>query len=72
MRVTAAPPEERAASYLSYPVITVPAVWEAFQKDADAGNARWGACVAPPDVQAAQPPPAPPRGFGACVRAARR
>jgi hypothetical protein len=71
MRVKADAPSA-AATYLTFPVITVPAVWEAFSRQADNGAARWGALVNQPEVVAAQPPPLLPRGAGAlasCVRA---
>jgi hypothetical protein len=70
MRVKAAAPSA-AATYLNFPVTTVPAVWEAFARQADSGAARWGALVNQPEVVAAQPPPQLPKDAGAraCVRA---
>ena len=64
MRVKAATPD-LAAVYLDFPVLTVPAVWEPFAKQAEAGAARWGVLIAPPEAVAAQPPPAPPPGTSA-------
>jgi hypothetical protein len=69
MRVKADAPSA-AATYLNFPVITVPAVWEAFARQADSGAARWGALVNQPEVVAAQPPPQLPKDAGAraCLR----
>jgi hypothetical protein len=61
MRVKAPLPNE-AAVYMTFPVVTVPAVWEAFARQADVGEARWGGLVNAPEVVAAQPPPALPPG----------
>jgi hypothetical protein len=69
MRVKADAPSA-AATYLNFPVITVPAVWEAFARQADSGAARWGALVNQPEVVAAQPPQQLPKDAGAraCLR----
>ena len=64
MRVLAPQYSDEVAAVLSYPVVTVAAIYSPFAAQQDAGEARWGALVNTPDAVAAQPPPQLPPGTG--------
>ena len=65
MRVLPPQYSDETAAVLSYPVVTVSAIYAPFAAQQDAGEARWGALVNAPEAVAAQPPPQLAPGTGA-------
>ena len=65
MRVLAPQYSDEVGAVLSFPVVTVAAIYAPFAAQQDAGEARWGALVNAPEAVAAQPPPQLAPGTGA-------